>query len=74
MIYILIVRYIYLFLYAYINVHDEITFIDGQRVFSYKFLITIFFKAILDFILVSFTTAILFLKTKLYIIDKINNK
>ena len=67
-------RYIYLFLYAYINVHDEITFIDGQRVFSYKFLITIFFKAILDFILVSFTTAILFLKTKLYIIDKINNK
>jgi len=74
LIYILIVRYIYLFLYAYINVHDEITFIDGQRVFSYKFLITIFFKAILDFILVSFTTAILFLKTKLYIIDKINNK
>ena len=38
LIYILIVRYIYLFLYAYINVHDEITFIDGQRVFSYKFL------------------------------------
>lgn len=74
LIYILIVRYIYLFLYAYINVHDEITFIDAQRVFSYKFLITIFFKAILDFILVSFTTAILFLKTKLYIIDKINNK
>ena len=67
-------RYIYLFLYAYINVHDEITLIDAQRVFSYKFLITIFFKAILDFILVSFTTAILFLKTKLYIIDKINNK
>ena len=74
LIYILIVRYIYLFLYAYINVHDEITLIDAQRVFSYKFLITIFFKAILDFILVSFTTAILFLKTKLYIIDKINNK
>ena len=44
LIYILIVRYIYLFLYAYINVHDEITFIDGQRVFSYKFLITIFLK------------------------------
>ena len=74
LIYILIVRYIYLFLYAYINVHDDITFIDAQRVFSYKFLITIFFKAILDFILISFITAILFLKTKFYIIDKINNK
>ena len=44
LIYILIVRYIYLFLYAYINVHDEITLIDAQRVFSYKFLITIFLK------------------------------
>ena len=74
LIYILIVRYIYLFLYAYINVHDDITFIDAQRVFSYKFLITIFFKAILDFILISFITAILFLKTKFYIFDKINNK
>ena len=74
LIYILIVRYIYLFLYAYINVHDDITFIDAQRVFSYKFLITIFFKAILDFILISFITAILFLKTKFYIFDRINNK
>ena len=74
LIYILIVRYIYLFLYSYINVHDDITFIDAQRVFSYKFLITIFFKAILDFILISFITAILFLKTKFYIFDKINNK
>jgi hypothetical protein len=69
LVYILIVRYIYLFLYAYINVHDEITFIDAQRVFSYKFLITIFFKAILDFILVSFITGILFLKTKFYILN-----
>ena len=74
LIYILMVRYIYLFLYAYINVHDDITFIDAQRVFSYKFLITIFFKAILDFILISFITAILFLKTKFYIFDRINNK
>lgn len=73
LIYILIVRYIYLFLYAYINVHDGITFIDAQRVFSYEFLITIFFKAILDFILVSFITAILFLKTKFYILNIIKS-
>ena len=37
LIYILIVRYIYLFLYAYINVHDEITLIDAQRVFHINF-------------------------------------
>jgi len=73
LIYIFIFRYCYLFLYAYINIHDGITFIDGQRVFTVKFLLTIFFKAILDFILMSMVTAILYLKTKIYILDKLKN-
>ena len=73
LIYIFIVRYLFLFIYAYINVHDGITFIDNQRVFSSKFLIAISFKAILDFFLISFITSLLFLKTKFYIQDKLNN-
>ena len=73
LIYIFIFRYCYLFLYAYINIHDGITFIDGQRVFTIKFLLTIFFKAILDFALMSMVSAILYLKTKIYILDKFKN-
>ena len=73
LIYIFIFRYCYLFLYAYINIHDGITFIDGQRVFTIKFLLTIFFKAILDFALMSMVSAILYLKTKIYILDKFRN-
>lgn len=73
LIYVFIFRYCYLFLYAYININDGITFIDGQRIFSTKFLIVIFFKAALDFALMSIVTAILFLKTKIYILDKFKN-
>jgi hypothetical protein len=73
LIYIFIFRYCYLFLYAYINIHDGITFIDGQRIFSTKFLIVIFFKALLDFALMSIVSAILYLKTKIYILDKLKN-
>ena len=71
--YIFIFRYCYLFLYAYININDGITFIDGQRIFSTKFLIVIFFKAMLDFALMSIVSAILYLKTKIYILDKLKN-
>ena len=73
LIYIFIIRYIFLFLYAYINVHDGITFINGERIFSTKFLIVISLKALFDFFLISFITAILYLKTKFYIHDKISN-
>jgi len=73
LIYIFIFRYCYLFLYAYFNIHDGITFLDGQRIFSTKFLLAIFFKAILDFVLISVISAILYLKTKIYILDKFRN-
>ena len=73
LIYLFIFRYCYLFLYAYINIHDGITFINGQRIFTVKFLLAIFFKAILDFVLMSMVSAILYLKTKIYILDKLKN-
>ncbi len=70
LIYIFVIRYCYLFLYAYINVHDGITFIDNQRIFTNKFLLAIFFKAVLDFALMSIVSAMLYMKTKIYILDK----
>jgi len=73
LIYIFIARYGYLFLYAFININDGITFNDSQRIFSNKFLIVITLKSLLDFILVSIITSILYLKTKLYILDKLKN-
>ena len=69
LIYLFIFRYCYLFLYAFINIHDGITHVDDQRIFATKFLIAIFFKAILDFALMSIISAILFIKTKMYILD-----
>ena len=73
LLYLFIVRYCYLFLYGFLNIHDDITFLDGQRIFSNKFLLAIFFKAVLDFALMSIISAILFLKTKIYILDKFRN-
>ena len=70
LLYIFIIRYCYLFLYGFFNIHDGITFIDGQRIFSNKFLLAIFFKGILDFTLMSIISAILYLKTKIYILDR----
>jgi len=70
LIYIFIIKYLYSFIYAYININDGISYVDGQRIFSNKFLIIIFFKSILDFMLMSVISALLIVKTKIYIDDK----
>ena len=70
LLYLFIVRYCYLFLYGFLNIHDGVTFLDGKRIFSNNFLFAIFFKSILDFALMSVISAILYLKTRIYIIDK----
>ena len=67
LIYVIIARYFYLFLYSYINIHDGITHVNSVRIFSSKFLFIIFLKSVFDFIIMSFFSAILFLKTKIYI-------
>lgn len=67
LIYIYIARYLYIFLYSFINVNDGISFEDGKRIFSEYFLITIFIKSILDFILMIFMVSLLYIKTRLYI-------
>ncbi len=73
-IYLLIVRYMYLFLYAFLNINDGITFVDNVRFFSNYFMYTISVKALFDFILLSFLISILALKTKLYLMKYINSK
>ena len=72
--YIIISRYIFLFLYAYVNVNDGITYDDNQRVFSNIFLIFITLKSLFDFILMSIIASILYLKSKFYVMDKLQIK
>ena len=73
LVFIFITKYLYSFLYAYINIHDGISYIDGLRIFSNQFLIIIFLKSVLDFMLMSFISALLFMKTKIYINDKLKD-
>ena len=61
----IVLRYIFLFIYGFLNVHDGISFINGERVFTHYFLIIIFIKSILDWILMLMIFSILFLKTKI---------
>ena len=72
--FIIISRYIFLFLYAYVNVNDGITYDDNQRVFSNIFLIFITLKSLFDFILMSIIASILYLKSKFYVMDKLQIK
>jgi hypothetical protein len=73
LIYIFIIKYFYSFLYAYANLNDGIFYINSQRIFSNHFLILIFLKSSLDFILMSIISALLFIKTQIYINDKFKN-
>ena len=73
-IYLLIARYSYLFIYAFLNIHDGTTFVNSMRVFSDYFIITISIKALLDFILLSILISMLTIKTKLYLMSYLKNK
>jgi len=70
LIYIFIIKYFYSFFYSYININDGITYLDGNRIFSNKFIISIFIKSLLDFILMSIISAMLYLKTEIYLKNK----
>ena len=66
-IYLIIFRYVFLFIYGYINVHDSITHINDVRYFSEKFLFTIILKGVIDIFLMSFIGSILFIISKKFI-------
>lgn len=59
----IVLKYLFLYLYSYINVHDGIIHVDGIRYFSNKFLLAISIKGLIDFILMSFLGSLLFLNT-----------
>ena len=66
-IYFIIFRYLFLFIYGYINVHDNIIHINDVRYFSEEFLFIITLKGIIDIFLMSFIGSILFLISKKFI-------
>ena len=70
LIFIFIIKYLYSFIYAYINLNDGNSYINGQRIFSNQFLITIFLKSVIDYMLMIIVSILLFIKTKIYINDK----
>ena len=70
----IILRYVFLFIYGFLNVHDGISFVNGERVFTYYFLIVIFIKNILDWMLMLMIFSILFLKSKIILADKFLKK
>jgi len=60
----IIFKYLFLFFYSYINVHDNIKYINDLRVFSKPFLIVIFIKSIIDYLLLSIIGSLLIINTK----------
>jgi len=62
----IVLKYLFSYLYSYINIHDGIIHVDGIRFFSNKFLLAISIKSFIDFILMSFLGSLLFLNTKVF--------
>ena len=58
-IYFLIFRYLFLFIYGPANVIDSTYYIDDKRYFSYAFLTATFVKGLLDFLLMALIGSIL---------------
>ena len=73
-IFILTFRFLFLFPYAYINIYDGISYSEGERIFSNKFLFFITIKGIFDFLLMSSILVIVFGGIKKFVIFKKNFK
>ena len=69
-IFILTIRFLFLFPYAYINIYDGISYSEGERIFSNYFIFFIAIKGILDFILMSYILSIIFGGIKKFVILK----
>jgi len=72
-IFILTIRFLFLFPYAYINIYDGISYSEGERIFSNYFIFFIAIKGILDFILMSYILSIIFGGIKKFVIFKKNS-
>ena len=65
----IIFRYIFLFIYSYLNINDDIKHINDQRILSPKFISIISLKGIIDFILMMMIGSILIYYTYLLFKD-----
>ena len=65
----LIMRYFFLFIYGYLNINDNINYINNLRVFSTEFISIISIKGIIDFILMMIIASMLLFFTNLLLKD-----
>ena len=62
-------RYFFLFIYGYLNINDNINYINNLRVFSTEFISIISIKGIIDFILMMIIASMLLFFTNLLLKD-----
>ena len=60
----IIIRYIFIFWYGFLNINDGIQHEDEKRIFSLQFLVIITLKSLFDFFLMSSIASLLILNTK----------
>jgi hypothetical protein len=65
----IIFRYIFLFVYGYLNINDGINHINDQRIFSYEFISIISIKGMIDFTLMMIIGSLLVFFTNLLLKD-----
>ena len=63
----IIFRYLFLFIYAYFNINDHIKHINGIRVFSWEFILSISLKGFFDYMLMLLIGSILIYYTKSFL-------
>ena len=64
----IISRYIFIFLYSYLNVNLVPEHIDGERIFSNYLMIVNFLKSVFDMILMSLIASMAIMETKKFFI------
>ena len=72
-IYFILFRYFFLFLYSYLNIHDGIIHIDGERYFANYFLTIVAIKGVIDFIFMAIITSLTIFFTKSFFTEFKNN-
>jgi len=65
----LIMKYLFLFIYGYLNINDNINYINNLRVFSTEFISIISIKGIIDFTLMMIIASMLLFFTNLLLKD-----
>lgn len=65
-VYLILIKFIFSYFYSYVNVNDEIQYVNNQRIFSNLFIIVVLIKAIIDYLLMILVSALSLLGTKIF--------